>query len=170
MTEVVIIGFILLAAFAAAAVMYKQRMSMRRLRASFGPEYHRLEEHGQTPRTIRRELREREHRVAQLNIVPLTAEQKTRFTEIWKSIQARFVERFGSITGQQIEIHDVGTLDLGGGWALDGGWFVVTATTPDGPMAQEGTYMNLVRQQPDGTWKIHWAVSNGHMRPAGERG
>ena len=86
------------------------------------------------------------------------------------AIQARFTERSTPLTGRQIEIHDVGTLDLGGGWALDGGWFTVTATTSDGRMTQEGTYMHLLRQQPDGTWKIHWAVSNGHMQPAGEQG
>jgi uncharacterized protein (TIGR02246 family) len=86
------------------------------------------------------------------------------------AIQARFTERSGALTERQIQIHDVGTLDLGGGWALDGGWYTVTATSPEGPMTQEGTYMHLLRQQPDGTWKIHWAVSNGHMTPAGERG
>ena len=86
------------------------------------------------------------------------------------AIQARFAERSGALTERQIEIHDVGTLDLGGGWMLDGGWYTATATSADGPMAQTGTFMHLLRQQPDGTWKIHWAVSNGHMTPAGERG
>jgi uncharacterized protein (TIGR02246 family) len=82
------------------------------------------------------------------------------------AIQARFQERFAGATDQQIEIHDVGTYDFGNGWALDGGWFTVTLTTPAGRMTQTGTYSNLLRAQPDGSWQIHWGVSNGHLRPA----
>jgi uncharacterized protein (TIGR02246 family) len=82
------------------------------------------------------------------------------------AIQARFQERFAGATEQQIEIHDVATLDLGDGWALDGGWFTVTIATPAGRMVQTGTYNNLLRAQPDGSWQIHWGLSNGHLKPA----
>jgi hypothetical protein len=89
--EVVIIAFVLLAVFAVGAI-YRQRTSMRRLRASFGPEYRRLEADGESPRSIRRELMDREHRVAKLHLVPLGSEQKNQYVDRWKSIQARFVD------------------------------------------------------------------------------
>jgi uncharacterized protein (TIGR02246 family) len=80
------------------------------------------------------------------------------------AIQARFAERFtGPAT---IELHDVGTLDLGAGYAIDGGWFTLTAPTPEGNVTQGGTYLNLMQQQPDGSWKIHWSLSNGQPVPA----
>ncbi len=60
----------------------------------------------------------------------------------------------------QIDLHDVGTIELGGGWALDGGWYELTATTEAGPANTQGGYLILARQAEDGTWKIHWAFSN----------
>jgi hypothetical protein len=89
--EVVIIAFLLLAAFAAAAI-YRQRMSSKRLRSSFGPEYRRLRESGESSRSVRRELLGREDRVAKLHLVPLSPEQKAQLIGHWKSIQARFVD------------------------------------------------------------------------------
>lgn len=84
------------------------------------------------------------------------------------AILARFNERFSGVTAPSIEIHDVGTIDLGNGWALDGGWYVLnfTAPAPTGKITQPGAYLSLLRQQPDGSWKIHWSVVNGQPRPA----
>jgi uncharacterized protein (TIGR02246 family) len=82
------------------------------------------------------------------------------------AIQTRFQERFATTTERQIELHDVATIDLGDGWALDGGWFTVTIATPAGRMVQTGTYNNLVRAQPDGSWQVQWGLSNGHLKPA----
>ncbi|MGD8278044.1 MAG: SgcJ/EcaC family oxidoreductase [Gemmatimonadota bacterium] len=62
----------------------------------------------------------------------------------------------------QLEIHDVYTQPLADGYALDAGWYTVTATTPDGEMTTGGTYVLLCRQAADGTWKIHWSVVNGN--------
>jgi len=80
-------------------------------------------------------------------------------------IQARLAERFGA-SMPEIEIHDVGTVDVGDGWALDAGWYVLNVTTPEGPASQRGAYLSLARQQPDGSWKMHWAVTNGGAQPA----
>lgn len=60
----------------------------------------------------------------------------------------------------QIDIHSVGTMDLGDGWALDGGWYELTAAE-GGALVQTGMYMNLVRRMDDGTMKVHWSVANG---------
>jgi len=76
------------------------------------------------------------------------------------AVQAALAERMA--TGSpKIEIHDVATMELGDGWLLDGGWYRLTATPPEGSITQEGTYMTLVRTMPDGTRKIHWSVTNG---------
>lgn len=65
----------------------------------------------------------------------------------------------GMVPGTQLAIHDVGTLPLGEGWAVDGGWYAVTASD-GGAVVQSGAYLNLLRQEADGSWKIHRMVSN----------
>jgi hypothetical protein len=67
---------------------------------------------------------------------------------------------------QEIEIHDMGTIELEPGWAIDGGWYTLNTTTPEGAITQTATYLSLLRQQADGSWKIHWSVSNGQPKPA----
>jgi ketosteroid isomerase-like protein len=59
----------------------------------------------------------------------------------------------------QITIHDVYTLDLGNGYALDGGRYEVT-TSGEQASQRSGTYMSLVQQQPDRSYKPQWHVSN----------
>jgi len=65
--------------------------------------------------------------------------------------------------GVKITIHDVATLPLGEGWAVDGGWYQVNA--PDGgDVVQVGSYLNIMKQQADGSWRIHRSVSNAQPR------
>ncbi len=64
-----------------------------------------------------------------------------------------------------IDIHDVGTYDLGDGWAIDGGWYVMTPKGGGDPV-QGGSYMGLARQGEDGQWKLHWIVSNAQPAAA----
>jgi uncharacterized protein (TIGR02246 family) len=59
----------------------------------------------------------------------------------------------------QIDINDLSTMELGEGWALDGGWYEAT-DADSGEPTQYGGYFQLMRQADDGSWKIHWAVSN----------
>ncbi len=58
-------------------------------------------------------------------------------------------------------IHDVRTQELGEGWAADMGWHTADVATPDGTMSNAGTYISLLKQQEDGSWKLHWLVANG---------
>ncbi len=60
----------------------------------------------------------------------------------------------------EIDIHSVGTMDLGDGWAIDGGWYELTAAE-GGALVQRGMYMNLVRRMDDGSMQVQWSVSNG---------
>jgi uncharacterized protein (TIGR02246 family) len=56
-----------------------------------------------------------------------------------------------------LTVHDVGTMPLGEGYAIDGGWYEIAA---DGERVQVGAYLNLVQQQADGSWKIQWGETN----------
>lgn len=58
----------------------------------------------------------------------------------------------------EIDIHGVGSMDLGDGWVLEGGWFEITGA-PDGDYV--GAYWTLSRAGDDGERRIHWMVSNG---------
>ncbi len=75
------------------------------------------------------------------------------------AIQAVLGERMGAAP-TTIDIHDVGTAEMGDGWAIDGGWYEINAADGGDPV-QAGAYMTLSRQAADGTWQIHWAVTNG---------
>jgi hypothetical protein len=64
----------------------------RRLRSRFGPEYDRTREEKGRLGTAS-ELRAREKRVADLDIVPLSSAARYRYVEQWQTVQAAFVDR-----------------------------------------------------------------------------
>jgi ketosteroid isomerase-like protein len=76
-------------------------------------------------------------------------------------VQASMAERMTE--GATIEIHEVGSQDMGGGLTGAGGWYQITG--PDGMAAQTGYWMNVMRAQPDGSQKVVWTLTNA--RPAG---
>ena len=64
----------------------------------------------------------------------------------------------GRITeGSQVDIHGVATMDLGDGWAADGGWYEIMV---DGAVVQRGFYLNIGRENDAGEWKTHWGLTN----------
>ena len=81
------------------------------------------------------------------------------------AIQAYLTEQMAQ-GSPQLTIHEVGTTEFPDGWAIDGGWFEVKATTPQGPAARMGGYMLLARRGADNSWKIHWSVTNSGPVPA----
>jgi hypothetical protein len=83
---VVIVLLALLAFFAG-----RQRRS-RKLQDTFGPEYERTVEQTGDRRAAESELRERTERRAELNIVPLEPEARSRYIEAWRNTQAQFVD------------------------------------------------------------------------------
>jgi hypothetical protein len=75
----------------AIAYNYSQNRNRERLRERFGPEYDRLvDEKGR--RGAERDLSTREKRVSSLEIRPLSAEERARFSQSWQAVQARFVD------------------------------------------------------------------------------
>lgn len=82
------------------------------------------------------------------------------------AIEAALAERLEAAP-VDIEIHDVETMDLGDGWAMDGGWYQLNAKD-SGEMVRAGGYMALARQADDGSWQLHWVVTNGYPADAVE--
>jgi hypothetical protein len=77
---------------AAAAAFFAVDARRRRLRRRFGPEYERLAGERESRRKAEAELTERERRVADLNIRPLSPDARARYRAGWTVIQERFVE------------------------------------------------------------------------------
>ena len=75
-----------------AALLYSQRERSRSLKTKFGPEYDRLVKQGADPRKAEAELASRERTVEKLHIHELKAPDVDRFSESWRSVQARFVD------------------------------------------------------------------------------
>jgi hypothetical protein len=85
-------ALVAVAAIAAAVWMYLQKKQTERLHSRFGTEYDRLAaadgDRGRTEKT----LHEREKRVEKLKLVPLSPEDRDRFTGAWQLEQAGFVD------------------------------------------------------------------------------
>ena len=83
---VIVIVVVLLAA--AVGILLRRR---RALQQRFGPEYDRLAaEVG--PRQARSELAERQRRIAQLDIRPLSAERRAAYDAQWATLQEQFID------------------------------------------------------------------------------
>lgn len=89
-TLVIIIAVIAIAV-AALAWVYLAQQRRARLRRRFGPEYERTV-HDVGPRRAEAVLAEREKRVASYHIRDLTNEERSRFADAWKRVQAQFVD------------------------------------------------------------------------------
>jgi hypothetical protein len=83
---------IVIAVAAIAWVFMQRQRRSQRLQQRFGPEYGRTvkEMGGQTKAEA--ELKQREDRVARLNITPLAPADAARFAEAWNSLQGRFID------------------------------------------------------------------------------
>ena len=94
-TTIVIIGFFALGVIAAIALAiwsYTTRRRTEQLRSKFGPEYNRALRTDGDPRHAEQVLRERQQRVAKLDIKPLTDKQRDDFARAWEREQAHFVD------------------------------------------------------------------------------
>ena len=88
----IVIGVLIALAVVAIAFVLTQKRRSEALRGKFGPEYDRLvRQHGDA-RHAEHELSERVHRVKELSIKPLSAEDRTQFADAWRSDQAKFVD------------------------------------------------------------------------------
>lgn len=63
------------------------------LRQRFGSEYDRTLEGHESQRAAEADLRDRERQRAQLDIKPLSAQSRARYSEEWRGVQERFVDQ-----------------------------------------------------------------------------
>jgi hypothetical protein len=79
-----------------AAVLFAVRASRRKkLQNTFGPEYDRVVADTGSRADAEKELREREKRHAELELKPLSAESKARYSASWEEVQIQFVDNPG---------------------------------------------------------------------------
>jgi hypothetical protein len=76
----------------AAAWLYMQKRRTQRLQSRFGPEYERLVDTRGDRRKAESVLEERQKRVEELDIQPLSNDERQRFARTWSHEQARFVD------------------------------------------------------------------------------
>lgn len=92
-TAVVIIVIAVVAVLLVAlAVWLMSRNRSRHLQGRFGPEYDRTLEDADSRKAAERELRERERRRDELDIVPLSDESRDHYAQQWQGVQQRFVD------------------------------------------------------------------------------
>lgn len=89
---IAVIVVVALAVVVGALWAWSRQRRTERLTRQYGPEYEAaIEERGDRA-AAERELESRMQRVRKLDIVPLSAEQRDRFAEEWRSTQADFVD------------------------------------------------------------------------------
>ena len=91
-TLLIVLLAIALIVIAAGAWFYYQRISSKRLKERFGPEYDRTVERLDNRDVAEKELRDREARVTRFKIVPLSREDSQRYRDKWTGVQAQFVD------------------------------------------------------------------------------
>ncbi|MFG1642990.1 hypothetical protein ACGFMK_22085 [Amycolatopsis sp. NPDC049252] len=89
---IVVIVVVAVAVLGAVIWLVTQEMQRKRLQQRFGPEYDRTVEEKDSPRAAQRELAERERRHKELDIRPLSASARERYTREWAQVQEKFVD------------------------------------------------------------------------------
>ena len=91
-TTQIIVLLLAVVVLVAAGFIGWQFQRRRSLQRTFGPEYDRAVEAGQSRTAAERELRERERRHAELTLRPLDPAAMRRYEQRWHAVQAQFVE------------------------------------------------------------------------------
>lgn len=94
MSAAAVIGILVALIVVGVAAWYvvMQRRRTQDLQARYGPEYARTVNQVGDQRRAEHELEKRQERVEHLEIRPLSAEQRGRFTQQWRNVQAMFVD------------------------------------------------------------------------------
>jgi len=89
---IVVAVVVIVAVIAVGLWMYSQQRRSKELQSHFGPEYDRaIEEHGDR-KQAEEDLAARRQHVEKLYIRPLTADERDRFADEWRTTQANFVD------------------------------------------------------------------------------
>lgn len=90
-TILIVCGVVAVLVIVGAALLWRRQTS-ERLRSRFGPEYVRAVEDAGGQRQAEAALQTRAARVRKYELRPLTAEDRDRFSESWRQVQAQFVD------------------------------------------------------------------------------
>ena len=105
MSPTVVIILIVVVLVIIAAVLYGVRASRRKkLQSTFGPEYDRVVADTGSRADGEKELREREKRHAELELKPLSAESKAKYSTAWEEVQIDFVDDPGQAVSTADEL------------------------------------------------------------------
>jgi ribosomal protein L13E len=107
-TGQVIVLIIVLLVIVAVALFAVRAMRRKKLQSTFGPEYDRVVADTGSRSDAEKELREREKRHAELELKPLSAESKARYSAAWEEVQIQFVDN----PGEAVTTADRLTTDL----------------------------------------------------------
>jgi hypothetical protein len=88
----IIVAVVVVVAIAALAWVYNLRQRRERLRARFGPEYDRIVRDAGSEQKAEALLDERARRVSKYHIRELKHDERVRFSEAWRRVQAKFVD------------------------------------------------------------------------------
>lgn len=109
-TTLVIVAIVVAVAALALAWMYSASRRRGQLRSRFGPEYQRAVTDLGSQQKAEAALAEREKRVLAYHVRELSAEERARFTEAWRKVQARFVDDpAGAVTDADLLVTEVMT-------------------------------------------------------------
>lgn len=104
----IIVIAVAVVAVAAIGFYAWQRRQSQELAAQYGPEYQRAVSEAGSQRRGEAELRRREERLEQLDIRPLSAQQRAEYQRQWQATQARFVDDpGGAIADANVLVEDV---------------------------------------------------------------
>ena len=88
----IIVAVVIIAILVAAVWWYSMRQRSAKLQEKFGPEYERTVADKGDTRKAEDDLTDRQKRVSKLEIKPLAADERRRFNDEWRAVQARFVD------------------------------------------------------------------------------
>jgi hypothetical protein len=88
----IIVLIVVIVLVVAIILVVRQFARRRALQKTFGPEYDRVVAESDSRTAGEQELRDRERRHAELELTPLSAESKARYSASWEETQIRFVD------------------------------------------------------------------------------
>lgn len=97
-TTVIVVGVAIVAVLVVAALWMwmSNRRQDKRLQETFGTEYDAAYARTGDPKAAKQELKERQERVSNYELKPLTSEQRMSFMSEWRGMQASFVDHPGT--------------------------------------------------------------------------
>lgn len=114
-TQIVIAvaAIVVIVLLVAAAIWLNRRLHLLRMHRRYGPEYDRLVAEMGSRKRAEARLIERERRVSQYDIRPLSEGDRARYMQAWRSVQARFVDDPGDAVSEADELLGKAMADRG---------------------------------------------------------